>query len=102
MLPRGGRLRCLEQRLLNGIAFIHIWKVTVFSVDALHINMLNMWTVKARPIEIDKCTKLSSAFVQTIQCAQGTRCGCIKMKIVLTLKTVEGGFIVKNTTMYVQ
>jgi len=35
MLPRGGRLRCMEERLLNGNAFIHIWQVTVFSVDAL-------------------------------------------------------------------
>jgi hypothetical protein len=54
MLPRGGRLRCMEQRILDGIAFIHIRQVTVFSVDALHINMLNISTVKTRPIEIDK------------------------------------------------
>ena len=58
MLPHGGRLRCTKERLLNGIAFIHIWQVTVFSVDALHVNMLNISTVKTRPIEIDKCIKL--------------------------------------------
>jgi hypothetical protein len=58
MLPRGGRLRCMEQRLLNGIGFIHIWQVTVFSVDALHFSMLNISTVKTRPIEIDKYIKL--------------------------------------------
>jgi len=58
MLPRGGRLRCVEQRILNGVAFIHIRQVTGFSFDALHINMLNISTVKTRPIEIDKCIKL--------------------------------------------
>jgi len=58
MLSRGGRLRCMEQRLLNGIAFIHIWQFTVFSVDALHFNMLNISKVKTRPIEIDKRIKL--------------------------------------------
>ena len=52
MLPRGGRLRCTVKRILNGIAFIHIRQVTVFSVDAF--NTLNISTVKTRPIEIDK------------------------------------------------
>jgi hypothetical protein len=54
MLPHGGRLICMEQRILDGIAFIHIRQVTVFSVDALRINMLNTSTMKTRPIEIDK------------------------------------------------